>query len=54
VRQEHEVLVGQTRVVYLEQSKLAKNITALKDALQKKEDILYSNEFELGERPSYQ
>ena len=46
---DHEVLCSEMKVLNQEQAKLNKNITALKDAVQKKEDILYNNEFELGE-----
>ncbi len=46
---EQSVLVSEMKVLNQEQTKLTKNITALKDAVQKKEDILYNSEFDLGE-----
>jgi hypothetical protein len=46
---EQEVLVSEMKVLNQEQTKLTKNIAALKDAVQKKEDILYNSEFDLGE-----
>jgi hypothetical protein len=46
------VICNEIRVLNQEQAKLNKNITAIKDTIQKKEDILYNNEFELGKNIS--